>query len=150
MSAQALVNTALCLVVLGGLDREWPAGCNLAGRSASGPRPRRYRRSPRTRLRVGSGDRVLGDGDIELGPHAVAVPADDPTAYGRFLIVADGQPIAGLRVEGGVGGPRAVRDPALDNEVRPDSRRVVSPVVSLRSRVHQRNRRSGPAQVGFG
>ena len=48
---------------------------------------------------------------FELDPDLVGVATGDPSSHRRFLIVADGDPVARLGVESWVGRTGAVADP---------------------------------------
>lgn len=88
---------------------------------------------------------------IQLHPHPVAVPADDPASKRRLLIVAYCDNVGRLGVEADVMRSGTVRDPALDYEVAPHLVGVVVQVVALFGHVLMLPpARAGPHRVLFG
>lgn len=83
----------------------------------------------RAGLRVWSGDGVRGRRQLDLYPDPVAVATSDPALKWRALIVPYSEGLARLRIEPGIVGARALRDPALDNEVWTDIVRIKAQVV---------------------
>lgn len=75
--------------------------------------------------------------EVELGPYAIAVAANDACPAWRFLVVADEKPIVRLGVEAGILGPRTVADPGLYDQIRADTVGVVPEVVGRG--IHRRN-----------
>ena len=66
-------------------------------------------------------------GEVQLHPHSVRFPAYH-SCPARSLVVADHQPVAGLRIETAITGAGTLRHPALDNHVRADLVRIVGQV----------------------
>ena len=75
--------------------------------------------------------------EVELGPDAIAVAANDACPTWWFVVVADENPIAGLRVEAGILGARPVADPGLHHQIGTDAVGVVPEVVG--GGVHEQN-----------
>ena len=76
------------------------------------------------------------EAEVESGPHAIAVAANDARPTWRFVVVADENPVAGLGVEAGILGPRPMADPGLHDQIRTDAVGVVPEVVGG---VHEQN-----------
>ena len=66
--------------------------------------------------------------ELDLDPDSVALSPGHASAKRGHVVITDGDPVASVRIEGGVGRSRPLRDPALDDEVSPNLVRVVAQV----------------------
>jgi hypothetical protein len=78
-------------------------------------------------------------GPVRLNPHPVSLLANDSAPEGSFLAVADDHNIGRLGIEGAVVCSRAIRGPALDDDVATDLVGVTTQVIA-----HLRHARTLP------
>jgi hypothetical protein len=67
---------------------------------------------------------------VKLNPHPVSLFANDSAPEGSFLAVADDHNVERLGIEAAVVCSRAIRDPALDDEVAAELVGVITQVIA--------------------